>query len=466
MNLGAILGDSDYPALKRFILDYTGLFYFNDKDEDLATRLARRFSAKGAASCSEYLKQLTGSGFRDGELDSLVGELTIGETYFFRQPEHFQALREAVFPELLERNGASRRIRVWSAGCATGAEPYSIAILLDLDLRDRVAGWDISILATDINTEFLARAREAHYREWAFRETPAEVRQRCFERDGDAWVLKPEFRRRVSFRRHNLAEDGDFASLGEPFDLILCRNVMIYFNPELIRKTAAAFHRALAPGGWLGVGHAELNLEFFADFSSANPAGVTFYRKLHPESTQNRTPEPAESPDAQQRPPVLRAKPPDPLRRAPRTATPPPRPVSPVIGARLPDLEGVRLLADRGEWTAAATLGRGLVEAEPLNPQAHFTLGLILEHTVSCEEAERSQRRAIYLDRGFALAHYHLGTCLERGRRPEEARKAFRNVIQLLVSRPAEELIEHGDGMTVSELKELARMHVELLGGA
>jgi chemotaxis protein methyltransferase CheR len=460
MDLGAILADLDYPALKRFILDYTGLFYFNDKDEDLATRLARRFSAKGAASCSEYLKLLTVSGFGDSELDSLVGELTIGETYFFRQPEHFRALREAVFPELLERKSESRRIRVWSAGCATGAEPYSIAILLDLDLRDRVAGWDISILATDINTEFLARAREAHYREWAFRETPAEVRQRCFERDGDTWVLKPEFRARVSFRRHNLAEDEEFATLGGPFDLILCRNVMIYFNPELIRKTAAAFHRALAPGGWLAVGHAELNVELFEDFSSANPAGVTFYRKLDPESAPKGV-----WGGLQPAPPARQPARPVPA-RAPGRRPEGLRHHAKPIDTPLPDLERVRLLADRGEWKAAAAMGRRLIEADPLNPPAHFTLGLILEHTVSCEEAERSQRRAIYLDRGFALAHYHLGTCLERGRRPEEARKAFRNVLQLLVSRPADELIEHGDGMTVSELKELARMHIQLLGGA
>jgi chemotaxis protein methyltransferase CheR len=462
MNLGAILGDPDYSDLKRFILDYSGLFYFNDKDEDLATRLARRFSARGVAACSAYLKLLRDAS-NGNEIDCLVGELTIGETYFFRQREQFDALRDTVFPELLDRNDASRRIRVWSAGCATGAEAYSLGILLDLELRDRISGWDISILATDINTEFLARAREARFRSWAFRETPEKVKLRCFERDGESWLLKPEFRRRVSFRQHNLANSEDFRELGGPFDLILCRNVMIYFGPELIRKAAAAFYDALTPGGWLVVGHAELNIETFASFSSVNLDGVTFYRKPLDGLTKHMR-EVRASRNARPRP-ELRAEPAAPPRPA-RRRTPLPPPVSPVRSAPIPDVGQVRLLADRGEWSAAAVLGRDLVGAEPLNAPAHFTLGLILEHTTSCEEAERSLRRAIYLDRGFALAHYHLGLCLERIRRTEDARKSLRNVMQLLVARPPEELIEYGDGMTVSELKELARMHIELLGGA
>ncbi|HUB34046.1 MAG TPA: protein-glutamate O-methyltransferase CheR [Bryobacteraceae bacterium] len=464
MNLGAILADPDYPALKRFILDYTGLYYFHDKDEDLATRFARRFSARGVATCSTYLKMLR-NGSTDGEeLDCIVGELTIGETYFFRHREHFDALRDAVFPELLVGNRTSRRIRVWSAGCATGAEPYSLAILLDLELSDRIAGWEISILATDINTEFLARAREARYRPWSFRETPDSVRSACFEQHSDTWVLKPEFRRLVSFRQHNLADSESFRELGGPFDLILCRNVLMYFGPELIRKAVAAFHDVLMPGGWLVVGSAELNIETFANFSSVNLAGVTFYRKpleFAPKS-------PLEAP-LQQKPtgfPVLQEVPVVPHRPLGRGTTSLRRPVSPVITPAVSGVPQVRFLADRGEWSVAESLGRQLVETEPLNAPAHFTLALILEHTSSCEEAERSLRRAIYLDRSFALAHYHLGLCLERTRRTQGARKSFRNVMGLLYTRPGDEVIEYGDGITVSELKELARMHIELIGGA
>ncbi len=462
MNLGAILADPDYQALKSFILEFTGLFYFHDKDEDLATRLARRFSARGVATCSEYLKILRDDA-QGEELTYVIGELTIGETYFFRQREHFEALRDAVFPELLDRNRGSRRIRCWSAGCAAGAEPYSLAILLDLELRDRIAGWEISIIATDINTEFLARAREARYRPWSFRETPESVKLACFDHDGDTWLLKPEFRRHVSFRQHNLAGGENFQDLGGQFDLILCRNVLIYFGPELIRKTAAAFYDVLTAGGWLVVGHAELNIETFANFDSVNLNGVTFYRKPL-ETVTKHTPKTPRRRDVSELP-VMHNEPPASDRPALQKATPLPRPAFPVVTLAVPGVSQVRLLADRGEWSVAAPLGRQLVEAEPLNAPAHFTLGLILEHTTSNEEAERSLRRAVYLDRSFALAHYHLGICLERNRRTEEARKAFRNVIQLLLARPAEELIEYGDGITVSELKELARMHIELLGG-
>jgi chemotaxis protein methyltransferase CheR len=462
MNLGAILVDPDYPALKHFVVDYTGLFYFHDKDEDLATRFARRFAARGVATCSEYLKMLRNGGAGGEELACIVGELTIGETYFFRQREHFDALRDTVFPELLGRNRASRHIRIWSAGCATGAEPYSLGILLNLELGNRVAGWEISILATDINTEFLAQARKARYRSWSFRETPDSVKLACFEQHGDTWVLKPEFRRLVSFRQHNLADCESFRNLGGPFDLILCRNVMMYFGPELIRKAVAAFYDVLTPGGWLVVGPAVLNIETFAKFSSVNVDGVTFYRK----------PLESEAKSSQGAPPRQKVTGYPVSLEAPIVSHPPlwrgttslrrPTSVTPAVSG----VPQVRLLADRGEWSVAESLGRQLVETEPLNAPAHFTLGLILEHTSSCEEAERSLRRAIYIDRSFVLAHYHLGICLERIGRTEDARKSFRNVRGLLSTRLEEEVIEYGDGITVSELKDLARMHVELIGGA
>ncbi len=464
MNLGAILTDPDYPALKGFILDYTGLFYFHDKDEDLATRFARRFAARGVATCSAYLKMLRNGGADGEELARIVGELTIGETYFFRQREHFDALRDTVFPELLDGNRISRRIEVWCAGCATGAEPYSLGILLDLELGERIAGWEISILATDINTEFLARAREARYRPWLFRETPDSVRSACFERHGDTWALKPEFRRLVSFRQHNLAESESFRELGGPFDLILCRNVLMYFGPELIRKAVAAFYDVLTPGGWMVVGPAELNGETFAMFSSVNVGGVTFYRKPLELAAESPPGAPLEQKLTGFR--VLRETPVVSRRPLGRGTTSPRRPISPVVTPAVSGVPQVRLLADRGEWSVAESLGRQLVETEPLNAPAHFTLGLILEHTSSCEEAERSLRRAIYLDRGFALAHYHLGLCLERIRRTQDARKSFRNAMGLLFTRPGEEVIEYGDGITASELKELARMHIELIGGA
>ena len=156
MNVRTILSDPGYPELKSYILNHTGLGYYSDKDEDLAARLSRRLTLRGVGACGVYLRKLT---YDRAEMEGLIGELTIGETYFFRQREHFDLLRERVIPDLLERNQSSRCcLRIWSAGCATGAEPYSIALVLRREFASRIEGWDVSILATDINVDFLARA--------------------------------------------------------------------------------------------------------------------------------------------------------------------------------------------------------------------------------------------------------------------------------------------------------------------
>lgn len=458
MNIAQVLSDPEYPALKRYILEHTGLDYYLDKNEDLASRLARRVSALGMDGLHAYLSLLECQSGRT-EMEALIGELTIGETYFFRQREHFNFLRDRIIPDLLERNSAKRSIRIWSAGCATGAEPYSVAMLFRLEMADRLEGWSVSILGTDINVEFLARAQQARYDPWAFRETPEHIKQRCFLPDGRRLILRPEFRERVSFQYHNLASLQP-APPGAPFDIILCRNVTIYFGPAVVRRVVANFYDALAEGGWLLVGHAEPNAETFARFTTISGDGTTAYQKSPPPPAipwpQWMAPERA----AVWQTPVYEAPAPGAPAR-PRPA-PPPRP-RPAEVAPIVTVDDARALADRGEWQPAASVCKQLIEADPLNAAAHFTMGLILEHLGRASEAEGTLRRAIYLRRDFALAHYHLGICLQQGN-PTQARKAFHNVLRLVQGQPDTETIEHGDGITAADLRDLARMHLELLG--
>ena len=241
--------------------------------------VSRRVAAVGAPNCRSYLRILAGEAPRRTEMHQLVGELTIGETYFFRQREHFDLMRERILPDLLDRNQSTKRLRIWSAGCATGPEPYSIALLLHQDFQAHTQGWDVSILGTDINIEFLTRAREARFGEWALRDTSAETRAACFIQSGRDWVLRPEYRKGVTFEYHNLASEVKPAADGEPFDLILCRNVIIYFSPERMRDVIDNFYRSLKIGGWLIVGHAEPNLEMFHSFETISDLNATAYLK-------------------------------------------------------------------------------------------------------------------------------------------------------------------------------------------
>jgi len=365
MIVAALLADPHFPELKRYVLRHTGLSYYSDKNEDLAERLARRMGALHAPDCERYLRMLESGVAGAQEMDRLVGELTIGETYFFRQVEHFDVLRSTIIPELLEQNGESRRICIWSAGCATGEEPYSIAIMLEREFAGRLEGWEVAILATDINTEFLARARAAGYSEWAFRATPREIREQCFEQCGKTWKLRPEYRKRVTFDRLNLADA--MPALAEMFDLIVCRNVMIYFGTDLIHGTVDRFWQALQPGGWLIVGHAEFDLTAFAKFERLCVGDASAYRKLVSETA---TPPPESWFTAHELPAndLVESEPPA------RNELPPAAPMHVAPEPPATTLPEVRELADRGLWQAAAALGRQLTESDPLSAAAHFTL--------------------------------------------------------------------------------------------
>ncbi|HLO75181.1 MAG TPA: protein-glutamate O-methyltransferase CheR, partial [Magnetospirillum sp.] len=254
--LSAVVADPFFQRLKSLVIQNTGMAFYEDKDEDLARIVAARMGETGDTSCARYLDLISDQVRGREEMDALVAELTIGETYFFRHKEQFDALRDIILPEVLARNESVRRLRIWSAGCATGPEPYSVAILLKREFGARIAGWHVSIIGTDINQKFLARAREGRYDEWAFRATPDDVRRECFEPVGKQWVIKPEYKSGVTFQYHNLIKNR-FPSLLDNLaglDVIICRNVVIYFSRETVAGLVPCFHETLVDGGWLVMG--------------------------------------------------------------------------------------------------------------------------------------------------------------------------------------------------------------------
>ncbi len=453
MNIASLRADPGYGAVKNCVLRHTGLSYYHDKDEDFATRLSRRLVARGVSNCNAYLCLLTAADSSDSEMDRLVGELTIGETYFFREREHFDLLRGTILPGVVRRNQATRRLRIWSAGCATGPEPYSISLLLKLDFQSQLAGWDVSILATDINVEFLAQAERAVFAEWALRGVPDEFKTRCFVREGKRWRLRPEFRDGVTFEYDNLASDAQCRN-DQPFDVILCRNVLIYFSPEQAASVIARFHRCLPRGGWLLVGHAEPNFDMFRAFETISVPDATAYRKPGEEFRQ--TTEIAWEPFVWDDPSPTRAYEDNFVAPVFKPAA-----VTEAPSRETPSVEDVRILADSGHWDAATELCDGLLTAEPLDPVVHFVSALIQEHFGARAEARAAFQRAIYLDRQFALAHYHLGTSLELDGQQGLAKRAFRNTLDIVAALPEDEPLPHGDSITAGELRDLAMLRLE-----
>ncbi|HEY6838762.1 MAG TPA: protein-glutamate O-methyltransferase CheR [Geobacteraceae bacterium] len=220
---------------------------------------ADEFGFRDPEACMHWLMS---SSLTREQVETLAGTVTVGETYFWREEKSLDALREEVIPALMRaRSGDERHLRIWSAGCSSGEEPYSIAILLHrmgTALRD----WRVTIHATDINPRALARAREGIYGEWSFRTTPAWVRNGYFRRrsDGKLEVI-PEIRTMVEFAYLNLADDVYplLFNNTNAMDLILCRNVLMYFAPELAQKVVSRFHRCLVAGGWLVVSPCEIS---------------------------------------------------------------------------------------------------------------------------------------------------------------------------------------------------------------
>lgn len=201
-----------------------------------------------------YLQQLQHTTMESTEWQRLIHTLTIGETYFLREENHFKVLQKHILPKhvLQRRQAQTHRLRIWSAGCASGEEPYSIAIILHQFLPD-IAKWDIEIYGTDINKYSLQTAQQGIYRQWAFRDTDAMFQQNYFNKVEGGFQIKPVIQKMVTFRQHNLLHDNP---LGK-FDIIFCKNVLLYFDETVVKAVEDHLFMSLNPQGWLFLGQAE-----------------------------------------------------------------------------------------------------------------------------------------------------------------------------------------------------------------
>ena len=324
-------------------------------------------------------------------LAALVEQAVVGETYFHRHPEQLDGLvRHA-----LAAAPADRPLLIWSAGCATGEEPYTVAMLLLEAGRQRVAD---RILATDVSVRALAAAREGLYGEWSLRRLGPPQRERHFERAGRRLAVSAAVRQRVEFRAHNLVRD---AAPGSGFDVILCRNVLIYFTPERALEVLERLAGALAPGGWLLLGPVEAPL--------AAPLGLAQ----------------VEVPGASL------------LRKADGTAPAPPRAAHPERRREAPASSGTPAFADaraaarRGDIASAERLATE-VAARDRCPEAWLLLAVTAESRGDDAAALAAVRRALALEPRLALAHAALVPLYQRLGRPDEAARSRRDALEAL----------------------------------
>ena len=465
--------------------------------------------ADTASTDTDALYHLLGEERGRPALDALVEALTIGETHFFRNRPQFEALTAHILPELIERRRGARQLRLWSAGCASGEEAYSLAILVECLLPD-LDQWQVHILATDINRQSLAKAQRGVYSRWSFREVPPDIQGNFFVQRGRDYEIVPRLRDRVTFEYLNLVVDSYPSLLTRTvaMDLILFRNVLIYFREATTRQVVGRLHRSLADGGWLVVGHADTSPGVFEQFTVHNFPGTVVYQKtpaaaapaggsvfpafaVEPLAAWGRFAAPA-SPAGDQPAGAPRPAPARPA--APRVPPSVPAPASePALGdpyrealelwQRDQPEPALRLLktrtasatqdawapylaakiqANRQQLSAAEALVEVALRRDPLLAAAHYLHGLILQETGRPEAALAALRRCVYAGPQFVLGHFALANLLVRVGQPERAQKSFDNVTRWLANRPRDEQVAEGDGLTAGRLTELIAAQKEL----
>lgn len=265
--------NDDFLSIARMLYDDAGIALSESKASLVYSRLAKRLRALGLESFRDYCQFVAGSQ-GVSERQNMLAALTTNVTRYFREPHHFEHLKTRVLPELAARAKARGRVRIWSAGCSTGQEPYSIALTM-LEVLPDAAQYDVRILATDIDPNVVATGRTGVYSNEAVQPVPAALRDRWMVRvkDGgrDAWGTGEEMRRLVSFRELNLM--GNWPMKGR-FDAIFCRNVVIYFDEQTQARIWSRFAPLLTPGGRLYVGHSER----VTDMARFETDGLTTYR--------------------------------------------------------------------------------------------------------------------------------------------------------------------------------------------
>ncbi|HWL82402.1 MAG TPA: CheR family methyltransferase [Roseomonas sp.] len=470
----AFIPDADFLRLKSMVIARTGHFYYQDKDTLLWERVRRRLRETGLPGTAAYIERLKDPATGEAEWAALVAAITIGETFFFRYAEQFAALQGTILPDIIARNAASRRLRIWSAGCASGAEPYSIAILLRRLLGDALPQWRISLTGTDLNEAVLQVARRGLYSRWALRSLPAEEVERDFTPDADGrhWALRPQHRAMVRFEQHNLLSllDGSAPLQLNEFDLILCRNVLIYFHPDVVERLVGALAERLKDSGWLLLGHAEPNPAFTRFLDVVNLPGTVAYRRggsapprPAPATAIAWAPPPAVPSAVSPAPWVPLPVPPGarPVPALPVEAAAPGPAAPPEIASLLAE---ARARADRGDLAGAQEACRAGLAADPTNPLLHYYDGLVARALGRPAAAEQAFRRALYLRGDFVMAHYQLGLLLLDEGRAASGRRALAVASRIAMSLPGDTALEEGDGMTAQELRTAARLHLEALG--
>ncbi len=493
------LTDAVLSQLSSLVSEKLGLNFPRKRWADLERGIgavARELGMANAAECAVWLASTSFSGI---QAETLAANLTVGETYFFREKRSFEVLENEVFPELIRlRQNRDMRLRVWSAGCCTGEEPYSVAILLSR-LLPNISDWNIKVLATDINPRALERAVKGVYGEWSFRGTPDWIRRRYFtETAAGEWKISDEIKKFVTFSYLNLVEDvyPSITNETNAMDVVFCRNVLMYFVPEFLQRVSDRLYRTILENGWLLVGPSETSQTLFEHFAPIYFPGVVFYRKQSKRPFVSRAaavfddyPMPPEDngqldfpagdtalPDSFTKPEVAA------LSSVPAEDSNLPEkaicnieeaealyrdgrwegaekvalilakdePLQPEVSALLS-----RICADAGRLPEALVWSDRAVDSARMNPAYRYLRAMVQDELGNSTAAVTSFEQALYLDDTLVVAHFALANLQRRLEMQARSAIHFRVALSLLNGYAPDELLPESEGLTAGRLIEI-----------
>ena len=466
--------------LSDFISSKLGLYFSKDRWNDLERCIISAATELGYKDAEGFVQHIMISPLTTQTIETLAAHLTISETFFWREPETFAALEQKILPELVRLRQKEKAIRIWSAGCSTGEEPYSIAIALSR-IVPNINSWNISILATDVNPRVLKKAVSGEYSHWSFRNAPKWLKEQYFlQKEKNKFEIIPAIKNMVKFQNLNLAEDVFPSQLTNTntVDIIFCRNVLMYFAQDCSRKVTHRLFSSLHPGGYLVVSASELSLQNFPEFIHINLPGMVVYQKPSArtkhlskipliEVIPERQPfqstfTPCNFSNTDYLQPVEKEN------EIPKINEPQPALPSCAEGnseikeeltTRMKTVEEliilIRDLANQEKLIEALALCGEAIAAHKLDPRLYYLHAIILQENNQLDEAIASLKRSVYLDSNFILSYYSLGNLYERLGKKSSAKRNYDIVMSLLNKCGLEEIIPESEGLTAGRFKEI-----------
>ena len=499
-----VLSKIVFDKFRQYIEGRTGIYIDDSKQNSFKTSLDVRMRILGIKDYDAYYSLITTNARGKKEFDELLNLLLIKETFFFRDDRQLNVLTKNILPELIERK-KEKEIKIWSAGCATGEEPYSIAMaIMESHLPDDI---NVSVYATDISEGALKRAEGGIYNKSSMRAIDKEMLNKYFTHRDGQYFLNDQVKRRVHFETVNLIEPY-FLMEEESIDIVFCKNVIIYFRLDTVKKLIRRFYNALTDGGCLFVGHSESLWQISDDFELEEISGIFLYRKdgknkmvsvkkrsqqmgkavnimdfacqrlsssltkkAAPHSTL--TPQVVREKASQQHVGLMHKKD---VSKWMKKGVPPAGVDN--YGSVLEDIEEVlqddpknakvhllagEIYANMGLYDKALRKGMDVLEVNDLSDNAYLLIGSIYYKIGEKEKAVSSFKKAIYLDDNSILAHYYLGNLYKDAGLIEQAVNEYKHVIRIFETNPESKERLVGEVFTVKQLKEICTRNIELL---